>query len=222
MVKSNHWNTVLCGCHTWDRVTEWVSDKLLELLEWLFATKNNIDVLFLVLSWPVTVVSERHDMSSVLGNLVSLRTGPNQRGSSIFLRSEYVLLGWGTEVLITDFKEEDEDGEDQLIFQRVVSPVLIFLGKNGELLNIFHHANFPLDKVVWVSWLYKYIQSYRTEKSKKIRDKYRILPSLTALSIKWLGMKYEHTRRERWRWPQSSHWMSSHHFLEGNIIKKTL
>ena len=40
------------------------------------------------------------------------------------------------EVLVAELEEEDEKGEDELIFQGVVSPVFIFLGKNGKFLNV--------------------------------------------------------------------------------------
>ena len=49
------------------------------------------------------------------------------------------------EILIAELKQEDEDGENQFIFQGVVSPVLIFLGKNGKFLNVLQRAYFSLD-----------------------------------------------------------------------------
>ena len=49
------------------------------------------------------------------------------------------------EILIAELKQEDEDSENQFIFQGVVSPVLIFLGKYGKLLNVLQRAYLSLD-----------------------------------------------------------------------------
>ena len=49
------------------------------------------------------------------------------------------------EVLVAELEEEDEKGEDELIFQGVVSPVFIFLGKNGKFLNVLQRADLSFD-----------------------------------------------------------------------------
>ena len=45
------------------------------------------------------------------------------------------------EILVAELEEADQAGEDELIFQGVVSPVFIFLGKNGKFLNVLQRTD---------------------------------------------------------------------------------
>ena len=55
------------------------------------------------------------------------------------------LHGGTVEILVAELKQEDEASEDQFIFQGVVSPVFIFLGKNGKFFNVLQGANLSFD-----------------------------------------------------------------------------
>ena len=70
-------------------------------------------------------------------------------------------------VLIAELKQEDEDCENEFIFQGVVSPVFIFLGKNGKFFNVLQRAYLSLD---CFPWLKEHVQSHAAEKSNKKVD----------------------------------------------------
>ena len=71
------------------------------------------------------------------------------------------------EILIADLKQEDEDCENQFIFQRIVSSVFIFLGKNGKFFNVLQHAYLFLDGFPRFQ---ENVQSHTAEKSNQIID----------------------------------------------------
>ena len=69
--------------------------------------------------------------------------------------------------MVAELKQADEDGEDQFVFQGVVSPVFILLGKNRKLLNILQHADLSLNCLPRFK---KNVQSHTTEKSNQITE----------------------------------------------------
>ena len=77
------------------------------------------------------------------------------------------------EILIADLKQEDEDCENKFIFQRVVSSVFIFLGKDGKFFNVLQHAYFFLDCFTRIK---ENVQSHAAEKSSQ-RNNNQFCPS---------------------------------------------
>ena len=78
------------------------------------------------------------------------------------------------EILVAELKQADEETENELIFQGVMSPVLILLSKNGKLLNVLQHADLSLN---CLPRLQENVQGHAAEKSNQItgNDVYQIV-----------------------------------------------